>query len=154
MLKMSRQEASIDQLAGRLRKAGAVAHGTITDVISHACTRLAAKAPYARERLDRLIAAGAWLDAVLALLALEAPQWKLRRLALDDGEWFCSLSRQPQIPIELDDAIESHHENAAVAILLALVEARKVAAPISSKCPAVSQRQPRSADAVNCDNFA
>lgn len=125
MLQITKPEASLDQLAGRLHDATAVNSATVTDVISHGCSRVAAHAPYARENLNRLIAAGAWIDAALALLALEAPQWKLRRLACDDGEWLCSLSRQPQLPIELDDAVESRHEIAAIAILLALVETRK-----------------------------
>jgi len=150
MLQIARPEAPLDQLAGRLHKSSAVTPGTIPDVISHACSRVAVHAPCARESLNRLIAAGAWLDAALALLALEAPQWKLRRLAFDDGEWFCSLSRQPQLPIELDDTIDSRHENAAIAILLALVETRKAAQPEA----ATLRLQPLPATAVNCDNFA
>jgi hypothetical protein len=148
----SKQETALEQLAGRLHKASTVTPGTIPDVISHACTRIAVHAPYAKENFNRLIEAGAWHDAALALLALEAPQWKLRRLAFDDEEWFCSLSRQPQLPIELADAVESRHENAAIAILLALVETRKAAAlpePV-----AVPRVQPRPAGAMNCDNFA
>jgi hypothetical protein len=154
MLQIFKQETSLDQLAGRLHKTSAVAPETIADVISHACSRVGAHAPYARENLNRLITAGARIDAALALLALEAPQWKLRRLAFDDGEWLCSLSRQPQLPIELDDAIESHHENAAVAILLALVETRKAAALPESASAATPRIRPRPADALNCDNFA
>jgi hypothetical protein len=153
MLHIPRQETPLDQLAERLHQAGAVSPGTIADVISHACSRIAAHAPYARENLKRLTAAGAWIDAALALLALEAPQWKLRRLALDNDEWFCSLSRHPQLPIELDDTVDSRHENAAIAILLALVETRKTAQPEFSRAAAL-RLQPPPANAMNCDNFA
>jgi hypothetical protein len=72
-----------------------------------ACTRLpAGKAA----RIDQLIDAGAWNDAALALIELELPAWKLRRLVYEDGEWLCSLSRQPNLPLALDDTADARHE--------------------------------------------
>src|SRR5215471_2467367 len=65
------------------------------DVIARACQRLRAHPASAKAKLDALIAAGAWIDAALALLELELPQWTLRRLVYDDGEWHCSLSKHP-----------------------------------------------------------
>ncbi|HWU25449.1 MAG TPA: hypothetical protein VN154_03520, partial [Rhizomicrobium sp.] len=61
------------------------------------------------QQLNGSISAGAWLDAALLLLAIESPGWTMRRLIHDDGQWHCSLSRTPNIPIEFDDTIESHH---------------------------------------------
>ena len=153
MLHIPRQETSLDQLAERLHQACTGSPGAIADVMSYACSHIAAHAPSARENLNRLTAAGAWIDAALALLTSEAPQWKLRRLAFDDGEWFCSLSRHPHLPIEIDDTVDSRHENAAIAILLALVETRKATQPESPRAMAV-RLQPRPANAMNCDNFA
>ena len=48
-------------------------------VIAGACTRLSAlnKAIKAR-RIDRLIGAGAWVEAALALIELELPAWTVR----------------------------------------------------------------------------
>jgi hypothetical protein len=43
--------------------------------------------------LDRLIEAGAWTDAAITLIGFELPSWSVRRLACEDGEWLCSLSR-------------------------------------------------------------
>jgi hypothetical protein len=77
------------------------------------------------ERILQLASAGAWTDAALALLELEQPEWELRRLVREDGEWFCSLSRRPDLPIELDDAAEAHNEQLPLAILDALAEARE-----------------------------
>ena len=37
---------------------------------------------------------GAWTDAALALIDLELPQWQFRRIAYDEGEWSCALSRE------------------------------------------------------------
>lgn len=151
MAEIARQEIAIEQLTGRLQQTGAVAPATIVDVIAHACCSIGAQPPYVRAHLDRMIAAGAWIDAALTLLELEAPQWRLRRLACDDGEWFCALSRQPQLPIELDDMAEGRHGTAAIAILIALVETRKRAAPAALMAPAGLEA--RHATALICDNF-
>jgi hypothetical protein len=53
----------------------------------------------------------------LAVIALELPDWQLRRLEYESGEWFCSLSRQPNVPATFDDTADSNHELMAVAIL-------------------------------------
>jgi len=42
-------------------------------------------------RIDRLIGAGAWTEAALALVDMHG--WSVRRLDRDDDEWFCVLSR-------------------------------------------------------------
>ena len=76
-----------------------------------------------RERVERLLAAGAATDAALMLIALELPGWQLRRLVYEDGEWLCSLSRQPYVPYDLDDTADAHHEIAAQAIAAAFLEA-------------------------------
>ncbi|WP_068020867.1 hypothetical protein [Rhodoplanes sp. Z2-YC6860] len=153
MLHVPRQQTSLDQLAERLHHACTSSLEPIAVVISYACSDVTAHTPYARENLKRLSAAGAWIDAALALLTLEAPQWTLRRLTFDDGEWFCSLSRYPQLPIEIDDTIDSRHEIAAIAILLALVETRKAAQPEFQRATAV-RLQRLSAVPMNCDDFA
>lgn len=106
-------------------------------------------------RLKQLIACCAWNDAALALLALKLPQWQLRRLVYDDGEWHSSLSRHRDMPEWLDDTIEAHHANMALAILGAVVEAASHGQPRRlTSVPA-----PRTADAGSfepmlSDNFA
>jgi hypothetical protein len=72
----------------------------ISNVIVHACARIPAEKA---ARIDQLIEAGAWSDAALALVELELPAWKLRRLVYEDGQWLCSLSKQPNLPAALDD---------------------------------------------------
>jgi hypothetical protein len=85
------------------------------------CKRLAAMRHTAQaQRLASLMAAGAWTDAALALIAIELPGWQLRRLAYDEGEWHCALSAQRSMPDWLDDAVESHHPDMAAALLDAL----------------------------------
>ncbi|TYO65747.1 hypothetical protein FXV83_15130 [Bradyrhizobium hipponense] len=80
--------------------------------------------------------------------------WRLRRLVYDGGEWLCSLSRHPDVPIEFDEPAEGRHETRAVAILLSLVEAKRLlaaTAPVS--VPSVPQVRPVAADPFCCDNF-
>jgi hypothetical protein len=91
---------------------------TFTAVCLTSCKRLPAMRRTAEaQRLDRLVAAGAWTDAVLALIAIELPRWQLRRLAYDEGEWHCMLSDHREMPDWLDDAVEAHHPDMAWALL-------------------------------------
>lgn len=76
-------------------------------------------------RIRRLIADRAWTDAALALVELELPQWRLRRLVCEDGEWFCSLSMRPGCPEEIDEPAEGRHAELPLAIMQAAIEARK-----------------------------
>ena len=102
--------------------------------------------------LKQLIAARAWTDAALALLALQQPDWRLRRLDFDDGEWHCALSRQPAMPQWLDDTVEAHHSNMALAIVGALLAVADEPAPQ----PSSSAAYPGDArfEPVLCENFA
>src|SRR5882757_10623719 len=111
-----------DGLVDRLRDAPAVTADLVSEVIGNPARRLPA-------RIHRLIDSGAWTDAALALLELELPQWQLRRLAYDEGEWHCALSRQRELPEWLDDrSVESHHADLSLAILGAFVDARRTSA--------------------------
>ena len=105
-------------------------------------------------RLDRLIAAGAWTDAAFALVALELPAWSLRRLIHEDGEWLCSLSREPSLPLALDDTADARHHSLPLAILLALLEARRMAEIVPAVVSATPHMQPASDSMICCDNFA
>jgi hypothetical protein len=103
----------------------------------------------------RQIEAGAFVDAMLALLELELPQWKLRRLICEGGEWHCALSKRLALPAELDDMAEGRHENLPLAILTALVEARWHGLAAAEDRPKlVPQVGATRGYAVCCDNFA
>ena len=116
----------MDGLDDDLRNARELQKGLFYKVIATACTRVAMLRKVGRAaQLDRLADAGAWTDAALALVTLEMPSWKVRRLVYENGEWACSLSRQPYGPILLDDATGANHEALPLAILRALIEARR-----------------------------
>jgi hypothetical protein len=106
-------------------------------------------------RIERLIGSQAWTDAALALIDLELPQWQVRRIAYDEGEWHCALSRAREIPEWLDQSIETRHADLPLAVLSAYLDARYVNAPSRrTSVPTV----PRDANAFYtpfcCDNFA
>jgi hypothetical protein len=91
---------------------------SFTAICLACCKRLPAMRRTAEaRRLDRLVAAGAWTDAALALIAIELPGWQLRRLAFDESEWHCALSMERNMPDWLDDAVEAHHADMATAML-------------------------------------
>ena len=105
-------------------------------------------------RIQRMIEAEAWTDAVLALIDLELPQWKLRRLVYEGGEWFCSLSQRSDLPAELSETVDGHHEVPTVAILQAFFEARdRPRAKRRAGSPSVPKVRPEGASAICCDNF-
>src|SRR5665213_1064258 len=142
-------------LADQLRLAQAVTPNLISQVIADACVRLPALGRTEKAaRLNRLIEAGAWTEVALALIELELPQWKLRRLVHEDGEWLCSLSRQPQLPLGFDELAEASHENLPLAILIAFLEARRVATSNATDATTVPQTQPMPGYAMCCDNFS
>ena len=126
MLLLSEHQDPAD-LVARLRNANAVTADIMSDVIGQACRRFPSLGQSEKSlRLERLLESGAWTDAALALIDLELPQWQLRRIAYDEGEWHCALSRQRELPEWLDSAIEARHADLALAMLSAFVEAQRV----------------------------
>ena len=104
----------------------------MSELIGDACRRFPSMGQTEKTaRIERLIHSGAWTDAALALIDLELPQWQVRRIAYDEGEWHCALSRERELPDWLDQSIEARHADLALAILSAFVEARRISAPSS-----------------------
>jgi hypothetical protein len=138
-----------DGLDARLRDAPAVTADLLSEVIGKPSRRLPL-------RIERLIHSGAWTDAALALLELELPHWQLRRLAYDDGEWHCALSRQREVPDWLDDrSVESHHADLAMAILSAFADVQRKSIALSkTSVPDVPRAANPLHEPLNCDNFA
>jgi hypothetical protein len=143
-------------LAERLRNAPAVTTALLREVMGGTAWRVARRGDHERRaRIDQLIAAGAGADAALALIDLELPNWRLRRIVYDGGEWHCALSRQRELPEWLDQAIEGRHADLSLALLCALVEAQAVGASLRQpSVPTVARKLKPLYDPVCCDNFA
>ena len=144
-----------DDLGDRLRDACGVTAEFLADIIGATCRRFSAQSRSTKAaRVERLIQSGAWTDAALALIDLELPQWQVRRLAYDEGEWHCALSRQRELPDWLDQSIESRHADLALAILIAFVEAQRGSTPTRrTSVPAVPHDANPVYEPVFCDNF-
>jgi len=144
------------ELGDRLHDADIVTAELMSAIIGQTCRRFPSLGQTERTaRIERLIEAGAWTDAALALIDLELPLWQVRRIVYDEGEWYCALSRERELPDWLDRSIEARHEDLALSILSAFVEVQR-SVPPSSK-PSVPT-VPRAAKAhyppICADNFA
>jgi hypothetical protein len=144
------------ELSNRLRDTPVATAGLMSEVIGQTCRRFPSMGQTEKTtRIERLIGSGAWTDAALALIDLELPQWQVRRIAYDEGEWHCALSRQRELPEWLDQSIETHHANLALAILSAFVDVQRVTAPSSSTSVPTVPRDARALyEPLLTDNFA
>jgi hypothetical protein len=105
-------------------------------------------------RIERLIAEEAWAEVALALIDLELPQWQLRRIAYDGGEWYCALSRRGEIPNWLDQAVEASHPDLPGALLEAFLEAQRIVEPLGRPSVPAAPRNSAPWATLSCDNFA
>jgi hypothetical protein len=146
----------LGDLGEHLRQASDVDANLITEVIDTACRRYPSLGRTVKTaRVEQLIRTGAWTDAALALIDLELPFWQVRRLAYDDGEWYCALSRERELPDWLDQSIEATHADLALAILSAFVEARRISEPESrGSVPAVKAIATDFYEPVSIDNYS
>ena len=144
------------ELGDRLRNVHTVTAELIAEVIDETCRHFPSVGQSEKTaRIERLIGSEAWTDAVLALIDLELPQWQVRRIAYDEGEWYCALSRERELPDWLDRSIEARHADLPLAILSAFVDAQRISTPRSrTSVPIVSRDASPLYEPVCCDNFA
>jgi hypothetical protein len=144
------------ELGDRLRSAYAATAEFLSDIISQTCRRFPSASQSGKTaRIERLIQSGAWPDAALALIDLELPQWQLRRIAYDEGEWHCALSRERELPDWLDAAVEARHADLALALLSAFIEVQALAVEVSRpSVPTVRPAPDPLYQPVACENFS
>lgn len=152
----ARRRLAVPPLSQQLRAAPAMTRPLMLDIIEHACRRFPSLGQCERtERLIGLIDAGAWTDAALALLEFELPPWRVRRIAYDEGEWHCALSRERELPDWLDAAVEARHADLALALLSAFVEVRALAADVARpSVPSVRPMLDPLCQPAACDDFS
>ncbi|SRR5258707_2927020 len=148
-LELGREER-LEKLQMHVRRSRAITPELFTEVMAEACIRFAAHGNATKALFNQLVAHGAWTDAVLLLLQFELPQWKLKRILYDDGEWHCFLSKQPQFPFGYGEGAEARHEVLQLAMLIAFIKARSAVTTAATSVPQVSV-QPSCR--VCCDNF-
>ena len=150
-----REHRGPTELSDRLRAAHTVTAELMSQVIGEVCRRFPSVGQTEKTaRIERLLQSEAWTDAALALVDLELPLWQVRRIAYDEGEWYCALSRERELPDWLDRSIETRHANLALAILSAFVDAQRISAPASRpSVPTVPRGANPLYEPVCCDNF-
>jgi hypothetical protein len=155
MLQILKNRDLLD-LVGRLHAAPEASVALVREVIDIACRRFPSLGQSEKTaRIERLIQIGAWTDVALELIDLELPYWKIRRLAYDDGEWYCTLSCQRELPDWLDQSIETRHADLAVSMLCAFIEAQRISAPASrTSVPVVRRHGDALYEPVPCENFS
>ena len=144
------------EIIGRIHDAPKATTTIFREIIEAACRRFPSLGQSEKTaRIERLLGAEAFAEAALALTDLELPQWQVRRIAYDGGEWYCALSRNRELPDWLDQSVQGHHQDLALAILAALVEVEALTAPLSQPSVPTSRREASALYApIGCDNFS
>jgi hypothetical protein len=146
-MSLSSEVAGSTTLADRIGRLTSLIAARVSEALTSTPRRTPAPVTTPGNRIDRLIESGGWTDAALALIATDLPQWQLRRLVYDGGEWHCALSPAGEMPDWLDEPIETHHTDLARALLTAYAAARQLA-PLPDAVP------PRDfTETLPCDNF-
>jgi len=150
------EHRDLGELIDRLRNAVETNAALMTEIMETACRRFPSTGQSEKTaRIEQLIRSGAWTDAALALIDLELPLWQVRRIAYDDGDWYCALSRERELPDWLDQSIEVRHADLSLAILGAFVEAQCISAPSSrTSVPIVNRAADPLYEPVCSDNFS
>lgn len=147
-----------EQLAALAGQVGGANEATSeTEIVVATARRLSVPSQAAcAVHLRQLIDAGALTEAAFALINLELPQWKLRRITYDDGEWHCAISRERELPEWLDEAVEAKHASLTLAILSAYTKTvRQIEVSRKPDRPSVQpMRASEQYEPVCCDNFA
>ncbi|GGI19409.1 hypothetical protein [Bradyrhizobium guangdongense] len=143
-------------LSERLRHAQGMTRPLMLEIIEKACRRFPSLGQSERTaRVMRLIDVEAWADAALALLELELPLWHIRRIAYDEGEWHCAISRERELPDWLDTAVEGCHGDLAIALLSAFEEVQAIG--VEASRPSVPSVRPAADplyEPASCENFS
>jgi hypothetical protein len=149
-----KHQVTLDPLDKEMRNAQEPSLDLLAKIINGACTRISHRVKTeAFDRLIHLAKIGAWTDAAFALIELELPLWRVRRLAYENGEWLCSLSHQLNLPMTFDDCAEATNSVLPMAILCAFVEACHKRHAIRESVSAVPHIQPWPEHIMCCENY-
>jgi hypothetical protein len=156
---MSLHSGRPEQLATLAAQVGAAEEATtqlFSEIVVATARRLWAPGEAAKAtQLHDLIEAGALTQAALNLIDLELPLWKLRRIAYDEGEWHCAMSRQRELPEWLDQAVEATHASLTLAILGAYLETvEQIELSREPSRSSVPQTRAEQYEPLSCENFA
>lgn len=116
-------ERDLRSLLSRIETASRPTFGLVGELLRRACPRLKG-APHPRNPVLRLIEAEAWVDLGFWLVGWELPDWAIHRLSCDDSRWDCAICVRGLAINWVEDVAEFQHDDPALAILGALVQAQ------------------------------
>jgi len=116
-------ERDLRFLPSRIGTASQPQVGLIADILEYACPR-PKSAIQPNVLVQRLIEAEAWVDLGFWLIGWELPDWMIHRLSCDDSRWNCAICVRGLAINWVDDVTEFQHEDPALAILGAFVQAQ------------------------------
>jgi hypothetical protein len=150
----AKHQVTLDLLDNEMHNAQEPSLDLLAKIISGVCTRISRHAKTgAFDRLIQLAKIGAWTDAAFALIELELPLWRVRRLDYENGEWLCSLSHQLNLPMTFDDCAEATHAVLPMAMLCAFVEACHRRHAMQESVSTVPHIQPWPEHIMWCENY-
>jgi hypothetical protein len=150
----AKNKTALDVLDSVLQCAQEPTVDLLAKTIRTACTRIPLLAkPETFDRPIEFAKIGAWTDAALVLIALELPRWRVRRLVYENGEWLCSLSHQPNLPMAFDDCAEATHEILSLAMLRAFVDACRRGCAMPEAVSIVPHIQQSPEQIMCCENY-
>jgi hypothetical protein len=152
----SQRSEQLATLAAQVSAADEATTQLFSEIVVATARRLWAPGEAAKAtQLHDLIEAGALTQAALSLIDLELPLWKLRRIAYDEGEWHCAMSRRRELPEWLDQAVEARHASLTLAILGAYIETvGQTELSREPRRPAVPQTRAEQYEPLYRENFA
>jgi hypothetical protein len=144
----------LDELEKEAQTARELGPEFFCKVLNRACTRLPLLNKLGRAaRLECFTKSGAWIDAVLTLIELELPAWKICRLLYEDGDWTCSISRYPSLALVVGDVAEGAHESLPLAMVRAFLNARLSSLSLPKPTTNVPETREVWGPVLCCDNF-
>lgn len=127
------QDRDLRSLLARIETASRPTGDIVAALLQHACPRLQATHTPTTP-VSRLIEVQAWVDLGFWLVAWELPDWAIHRLSCDDRRWSCAICVRGLAINWIEDIAEFQHDDPALAIFGALVQAqlRKIQGASSS----------------------
>jgi hypothetical protein len=117
------QERDLRSLLSRIEAVSKPTADIIAELLEHACPRLQATHKLTTP-VSRLVEAEAWVDLGFWLVGWELPDWVIHHLSCDDRRWNCAICVRGLAINWVEDVAEFQHDDPALAVLGALVQAQ------------------------------
>jgi hypothetical protein len=117
------QERDLRSLLSRIEAVSKPTAEIIAELLEHACPRLQATHKLTTP-VSRLVEAEAWVDLGFWLVGWELPDWVIHHLSCDDRRWNCAICVRGLAINWVEDVAEFQHDDPALAVFGALVQAQ------------------------------